>query len=255
MKKFTLFLLFGILCVALVLSIFDELFWRHDRQISVYTETGEIALYNESYALVIGNGSYTNGWDPLDGVLRDVRDVATALEKHGFTVTLKTNLKKVDFDAAFKAFIREGEGKANRLLFYYAGHGHTEINKQTGEESGYLVMVDSPVPITTGKIDGSKNVSIRSLAEGAKQIEALHLLYLFDSSFSDSVLDTSHNPQPCTVQNSVKYPVRQFIVAGSANEPIPDPSVFKAAFLDLLEGRVAEPIQMVTLRVRRLDCT
>ena len=72
MKKFTLFLLFGILCVALVLSIFDELLWRHDRQISVHTETGEIALYTESYALVVGNGSYTNGWDPLDGVLRDV---------------------------------------------------------------------------------------------------------------------------------------------------------------------------------------
>lgn len=242
MKKVTLFLLFGILCVALVLSVVNELFWRHDKQISVHTETGEISLYNESYALVIGNGSYTNGWHSLDSVLRDVKEVATALEKHGFTVTLKTNLKKVDFDAAFKAFIREGEGKANRLLFYYTGHGHTEINKRTGEESGYLVMVDSPMPMTTGKIDGIRNVSIRSLAEGAKQIEALHLLYLFDSSFSDSVLDTAHNPQPCTVQNSVKYPARQFIIAGSANEPVPDPSVFKGALLDLLEGRVAEPI-------------
>ena len=241
MKKIALFLLLGILCVVLALSVADELFWRSNMKISVHTEVGKIPLYNESYALVVGNGSYTNSWDPLDGVLRDVRDVATALEKHGFTVTLKTNLKKADFDVAFETFIRKGEGKANRLLFYYAGHGHTEINKQTGEESGYLVMVDSPMPIT-GKIDGSKNVSIRSLAEGAKRIEALHLLYLFDSSFSDSVLDTSHNPQPCTVQNSVKYSARQFIVAGSTNEPVPDPSVFKGALLDLLEGRVAEPI-------------
>ena len=167
--------------------------------------------------------------------------MAAVLEKHGFTVTLKTNLKKVDFDTAFEAFIREGEGKDNRLLFYYAGHGHTEINKQTGEESGYLVMVDSSMPMASGKIDGSKNVSIRSLAEGAKQIEALHLLYLFDSNFSDSVLNI-RRPQPCTIQDSIKYPTRQFIVAGSAKEPVPDPSVFKAAFLDLLEGRVAEPI-------------
>ena len=242
MKKIPLFLLLGILCVILALSVVDELFWQRGVTIRVHTEAGEIPLYNESYALVVGNGSYTSGWDTLDGVLKDVREVATALEKGGFTVTLKTNLRKADFDAAFEAFIREGAGKANRLLFYYAGHGHTEVNKQTGEESGYLVMVDSPMPMTTGEIDGSKNVSIRSLAEGTKQIEALHLLYLFDSSFSDSVLDTSHNPQPCTVQNSVKYPVRQFIVAGSANEPIPGPSVFKAALLDLLEGRVAEPI-------------
>ena len=242
MKKISLFLLFVILCVTLVLSIVNGLFWQHGIKISVYTETGEIPLYNESYALVIGNGSYTNGWDLLDGVLRDVRDVATALEKHGFTVTLKTNLKKTDFDAAFEAFIRKGEGKDNRLLFYYVGHGYTEINKRTGEESGYLVMVDSPMPMATGKIDGSRNVSIRSLAEGAKQIEALHLLYLFDSNFSDSVLNPRNSPQPCTVQKSVKYPVRQFIIAGSANESLQDSSAFKATFLDLLEGRVAEPI-------------
>ena len=207
--------------------------------ISVHTEAGEIPLYNESYALVVGNGSYTNGWDPLDGVLKDVKDVATVLEKHGFTVTVRTNLKRADFDAVFEAFIREGEGKANRLLFYYGGHGYTEINKLTGEEFGYIVMVDSPMPTATGKIDGSKNVSIRSLAERTKQIEALHVLYLFDSSFSDTFLNARNSPQPCTVQNSVKYPVRQFIIAGRANT---NSSVFKAAFLDLLEGRVAEPI-------------
>ena len=242
MKKIALLLLYSILCIALVLNVVDESFWQHDMQISVHTETGEIPLYNESHALVIGNGSYTNGWDSLDGLLRDVKDVATTLEKHGFTVTLKTNLKKPDFEAAFEAFIRKGEGKDNRLLFYYAGHGHTEINKQTGEESGYLIMVDSPMPMATGKIDGSQNVSIRSLAEGAKQIEALHVLYLFDSSFSDSVFNAQNRPQPCTVQASVKYPVRQFITAGSANERMPNSSRFKAALLDLLEGRIAEPI-------------
>ena len=242
MRKISLFLLFGILCVVLALSVVDELFWQRGMTISVHTETGEIPLYNESYALVVGNGSYTNGWDPLDGALKDVKDVATVLEKHGFTVTVKTDLKKADFEAVFEAFIRKGEGKANCLLFYYGGHGYTEINKLTGEESGYLVMVDSPMPTVTGKIEGSKNVSIRSLTEGAKRIEALHVLYLFDSSFSDSVLNVRNRPQPCTVQDSVKYPVRQFIIAGSADEPTPDPSVFKAAFLDLLEGRVAEPI-------------
>ena len=242
MKKIALFLLFSILCVALVLNVVNKLFWQHDMKISVHTETGEIPLYNESYALIVGNGSYTNGWDPLDGVLGDAKEVATALEKHGFTVTLKTNLKKPDFETALEAFIRKGEDKNTRLLLYYAGHGYTEISKQTGEESGYLVMVDSPMPMATGKIDGSKNVSIRSLAAGAKQIEALHVLYLFDSSFSDSVFNTQSRPQPCTVQASVKYPARQFIIAGRANEPMPSSSLFKAAFLDLLEGHAGEPI-------------
>ena len=230
MKKIVLFLLFGILCVALVLSVVNELFWQRGMTISVHTEAGEIPLYNESYALVVGNGSYANGWDPLDGVLKYVQDVAIALEKHGFSVTVKTNLKKPDFDTAFEAFIREGEGKANRLLFYYGGHGYTEINKLIGEEFGYLVMVDSPMRTVTGKIEGSQNVSIRSLTEGAKRIEALHILYLFDSSFSDTFLKVRNRPQPCTVQDSVKYPVRQFIIAGSANEPAPNASVFRTCF-------------------------
>ena len=98
------------------------------------------------------------------------------------------------------------------------------------------------MPMAIGKIDGDQNVSIQSLAEGAKRIEALHFLYLFDSSFSDRVFAAQNRPQPCTVQASVKYPARQFITAGSAHEPMPNSSRFKEAFLDLLEGRVAEPI-------------
>ena len=97
-------------------------------------------------------------WEPLDGLLKDVRDVATALEKHGFTVTLKTNLKKPDFDTAFETFIRKGAGKDNRLLFYYAGaHGHTEIDKQTGKESGYLVNGRLPyADWQSAKLTGTK---------------------------------------------------------------------------------------------------
>ena len=37
--------------------------------------------------------------------------------------------------------------------------------------------------------------------------------------------------------------MRQFITAGRANEPVPDRSVFKTAFLDLIDGRAAEPFR------------
>ena len=47
---------------------------------------------------------------------------------------------------------------------------------------------------------------------------------------------------PKSISDKVRYPVRQFITAGRANEPVPDQSVFKQAFLDLLEGRDEEPI-------------
>ena len=232
------------LCVAFYLINAAGLFAQTQRgmKIIVRTQTGQnISLYNNSYALVVGNGNYTNGWDPLKGVLKDVREVATALEKHGFNVTLKTDLTKADFDTTFETFIRNGRDEDSRLLFYYAGHGYTETLR-TGEKLGYLVMVDSPMPTTSGKIDGSKNVDMESLVTQAKRIDALHVLYVFDSCFSGSILNARSIPQPPAIQDSIKYPVRQFITAGRADEPVPDYSVFKRAFLDLLEGKVEEPI-------------
>ena len=55
-------------------------------------ELGQPApLYAGSYALLIGVSDYTNGWPDLPNAVNDAREVQTALEKHGFQVTLLTN--------------------------------------------------------------------------------------------------------------------------------------------------------------------
>ena len=244
MTKHLIFRRVMMLCLCLCLIVAGDLFSQTDRgmkPIKVRTNQGkEIELYQDSYALVVGNGNYINGWDPLEGALKDVKEVAAALEKHSFNVTLKTNLKKASFETAFEAFIRNGRNESSRLLFYYAGHGHTETLR-TGEKLGYLVMVDSPVPTPTGKIDGSKNVDMEALVTQAKRIDALHVLYMFDSCFSGSILNTRNIPQSPAIRDSVKYPVRQFITAGRADEPVPDYSRFKEAFLNLIEGSARQP--------------
>jgi len=56
------------------------------------------------------------------------------------------------------------------------------------------------------------------------------------------VLNLRDRVTPSAISDKVHYPVRQFITAGRANEPVPDRSVFKEAFLDILEGRDREPI-------------
>ena len=49
--------------------------------VTVKTREGkEIRLYKNSYALVIGNGNYTGGWDPLPGAVRDAKEVAAYLQ-------------------------------------------------------------------------------------------------------------------------------------------------------------------------------
>ena len=242
MKKHLIFLLFVVVCVSLCLVATDELLsQRGMKTIKVRTKMGkEIELYKDSYALVVGNGTYTEGWNPLRGALQDVADVAAALEKHDFTVTLKKDLTKPEFEDAFEKFVTEGRSENNRLLFYYAGHGHTE-KLANGDDLGYLVMVDAPLP-ENNRIKHRKSVDMESLVTQAKRIQARHVLFIFDSCFSGTILNADRNQeQPGSISYSVRHPVRQFITAGSANEGVPDNSVFKQAFLNLIEGSARQP--------------
>ena len=67
MKKCLIFPLFVTFCVSLCLITANELSsQRGMKTINVRTKAGKaIQLYKNSYALVIGNGNYTNDWDPL----------------------------------------------------------------------------------------------------------------------------------------------------------------------------------------------
>ena len=65
-------------------------------KVTAKTPTGKsIPLYSGSYALVIGNGDYTNGWDPLPGAMRDVKDVSPPLNEiaMGTSISLKVSAK------------------------------------------------------------------------------------------------------------------------------------------------------------------
>ncbi|MFC1850626.1 caspase family protein [candidate division CSSED10-310 bacterium] len=211
--------------------------------VSVTTPLGEnLELYDESYALVVGNGTYTGGWNDLPGALIDARDIARVLEKNGFTVILKTDLTVAAFNKVFSQFaLKYGANENNRLLFYYAGHGHTET-MANGGELGYLVMIDAPLPEDDRVEFVMNSVDMESVVTKARLIRARHVLFMFDSCFSGTILNVRSRTVPSYISDTAKYPVRQFITAGRANEPVPDRSIFKEAFLDLLEGRVREPI-------------
>lgn len=211
--------------------------------VNVKTSQGEIIpLYQKSYALIVGNGNYTMGWDPLPGAINDVKEVGAALEKNGFSVILKTDLTKGAFSRTFAEFAyKYGKNRDNRLLFYFAGHGHTQ-KMATSEDMGYLVMVDAPLPEKDPIGFSLSSVDMQSLITQSKIIKARHVLFMFDSCFSGSIFNYRKATIPQYISESVKLPVRQFITAGMANEPVPDYSVFKQLFLDLLEGRVKEPI-------------
>ena len=102
-------------------------------------------------------------------------------------------------------------------------------------------MVDAPLP-EDNRINHRKSVDMESLVTQAKRIQARHVLFVFDSCFSGTILNADRNQaRPESISYSVQQPVRQFITAGSANEAVPDKSVFKQAFLNLIEGRARQP--------------
>jgi hypothetical protein len=86
-------------------------------------------------ALVVGNSDYT-GVTPLRNAARDANDIAGALERLGFKVTLLTDVAGASFWDKVDAFSVEAES-AESVVFFYSGHAF-QMNG-----ANYLVPVDA----------------------------------------------------------------------------------------------------------------
>lgn len=71
-------------------------------------------------ALVIGNAAYDK--QGLKNPLNDADDIANALKKVNYSVSLHKNLDKQGFDDAVSTF-RDGIVPSDEVLFYFSGHG------------------------------------------------------------------------------------------------------------------------------------
>lgn len=205
-------------------------------QISVQDSQGnEIGLYNNSYALIIGVSDYTAGWPKLSGVSVDIIDIERVLIEHGFEVTVVKDPDKDRLVTAIEIFISKyGHGLENRLLIYFAGHGHT-IKLAYGGDMGYIVPADAPNPNYDKQGFLEKAIDMRRFDSFARIIESKHALFLFDSCFSGSIFAVSR-AVPEVISYKTSRPVRQFITAGSADELVPDESIFKSQFISGLQG-------------------
>lgn len=102
--------------------------------------TGRIAAVGPRYALVIGNADYTD-FNKLPNTVNDARDVASSLEKAGFTVNLLLNADRRGIQDAILNF-RDNLGRSPNStegFVWYAGHGV----QHNGEN--YLIPVNSGI--------------------------------------------------------------------------------------------------------------
>ena len=78
------------------------------------------ATTERKVALVIGNSAYNDA--PLRNPVNDATDIASALKKLGFNVTLKTDANQRTMEESIRDF--GGTLQSGGVgLFYYAGHG------------------------------------------------------------------------------------------------------------------------------------
>ena len=184
-----------------------------------------VQVYQESHALLIGVSQYRD-WKDLLGVAEDVTVVKELLEAQGFHVVLVMNpADKAALHKAFNDFIEQyGYGPENRLLFYFAGHGKT-LDAAYGGKMGYIVAANAPS--SSDEVGFKRHALDMAMIEVyAKQIQAKHALFLFDSCFSGTLFTVSRGEAEL-ISYKTANPVRQFITAGSEDEQVPDRSIFR----------------------------
>jgi hypothetical protein len=200
------------------------------------TSGNPLFSYRSSFALVIWAGDYRNPfWAKLNNLRAEAAQVEEALKRQNFQVTVVVNPTALELRSSMETFIqRYGFMPDSRLVIYFAGHGWTRNN-----DLGYLVPVDAPDASTVeGDLDFAKNaLSMEQILSWSKQMEAKHVLFIFDSCFSGSVFKArSGTRTPPYLERKMSLPVREFLTAGDANEKVPARSIFTPLLVRGLDG-------------------
>jgi uncharacterized caspase-like protein len=207
--------------------------------------------YTNSWALVIGVNQYKYA-PPLNHAVNDAKAIADILQnkykfpKENVSLLLDKdatakNIRKVFSDYADVTKV----GVDDRLLVFFAGHGHT-ITSRRGEV-GFLVPVD-------GKVDDMTTL-IRwdNLTRDADFISAKHIFFLMDACYGGLALLRTPFGNMRFLGDMLQRFTRQVLTAGKADEPVadgngvrPGHSMFTGHLLEALDGGASTEEGIIT---------
>ena len=118
-------------------------------------------------ALVIGNGAYQH-MPALDNPAHDAQDMANALEKLGFTVTLAIDADRLTMEDKLASFARQAR-ESEIALAFYAGHG------MQNDGINYLIPVDGELNDTT---DIRRFIAVKDLIADLRNAKNVRILIL-----------------------------------------------------------------------------
>jgi hypothetical protein len=222
-----------------LLFLFSFFTFSQERALKIVVKTADgeiIKLYKDCCALVIGVSDYESGWSSLPNAAHDAAEIGDLLEDLGFSVKRVKNPVRDELIEKIEEIVYgPGQELDNCLVIFFAGHGYTE--KMTyGPDVGYIVPKDAPSPRRDKSGFRKKAISMRQIDTYARAIQAKHALFLFDSCFSGAIFNLSRELPPEHISDKTAKPVRQFITSGSADETVPDKSIFKRQLIEALHG-------------------
>jgi len=190
----------------------------------------ELPQYGKSKALVIGINDYQKV-SKLTNAVNDAKKFADLLKTMGFEVdelydsdATRENITSNFFD---DEKLPSTINKEDRLIVYFAGHGHSVPNSRDGSVTGYLIPQDGEGGKWSTCIDFNDIVQ-----RGVKRINAKHILFLFDCCFSGiatlrSITSAIPSMEPSKiVEECTRKKAVQIIVAGQDDELVLDQSIF-----------------------------
>lgn len=207
--------------------------------------------YTRSRALVIGIDHY-NQVSPLEYAVSDANEFRQSLvDTLGFnsediTYLVNEAATRQAILREFLRFSREDIDVDERLIVFYAGHGHTRTGSRG--EIGYLVPYDADMS------DYSTFIRWDEFTRNAELVRAKHILFIMDACYGGLALTRSIAPGRVRfLKDMMLRHSRQVLTAGKADEvvadsggPIPNHSVFTGHLLEGIRGKAATEDGVIT---------
>lgn len=207
--------------------------------------------YTRSRALVIGIDQYAHT-SPLEYAVSDADEFRqTLIDSLGFAADDIAYLanETATRQAILRAFLRfahEDVDVDERLIVFYAGHGHTRSGSRG--EIGYLVPHDADMA------DFSTFIRWDEFTGNSELVRAKHILFIMDACYGGLALTRSIGPGGARfLKDMMLRHSRQVLTAGKADEvvadsggPLQNHSVFTGHLLEGMRGKAASEDGVIT---------
>lgn len=210
----------------------------------ITNQSGEVKLYNKSYAVIIGIDHDQNlpPGRQLSYAVKDAEGISNTLKKHfkfdRITTLYNQEATKERIMKLLTSELPRDMGPEDAVLLFWAGHGNQDSSADG--EIGYLIPYD-------GSADEIyKNITMTEIRDTvSKKLPVKHVFYAVDACYSGLLttraIDTKSRRDLAYMKEITKERVRQVLTAGSKGQEVLDGgrnghSVFTGRLIEILEA-------------------